>query len=362
MKPRPVFHGAFATALWSEFGRAGLLAPLPGTDGADTLTSGSAGDLLSGLGGDDVLLGRGGDDTLDGGTGTDTMTGGTGNDVYLVDMSGDVLVERAGGGLDTAVVLVHFYVLAANIENLDGSTPGFSGRSLIGNDLDNVITGSAGNDNLVGAAGSDTLKGGLGNDYYRIEDGGDVITEGRNAGRDAVLTDLAFYRLPANVEALYAMGSQGQKAIGNALDNELIGGQASDTLSGGQGDDTLMGQLGRDVLSGGDGADWFAFFGAYSSANVARITDFSGTDGDLIGLRQIPNGEFNQFALGQLAASAFKSYASLDELDATDRILYEAATGKLYYDQDGAGIVPATQFALLADHPVLTAADFWVYL
>jgi Ca2+-binding RTX toxin-like protein len=41
-------------------------------------------------------------DTLDGGAGADTLTGRDGDDVYLIDNSGDVIVEAADEGTDEA--------------------------------------------------------------------------------------------------------------------------------------------------------------------------------------------------------------------------------------------------------------------
>ena len=36
-----------------------------------------------------------------GGTGADTLTGGAGNDTYVVDNTGDVVIEKANEGIDT---------------------------------------------------------------------------------------------------------------------------------------------------------------------------------------------------------------------------------------------------------------------
>jgi Ca2+-binding RTX toxin-like protein len=331
-----------------------------GTDGADTLTSGPGSDVLNGLGGDDVLRGNGGDDTLDGGTGTDTMSGGAGNDTFLVDMSGDVLIERADGGIDTAVVSAPYYVLAANIENLDGSRLGFGTNVLVGNGLDNVITGSNGYDQLMGGAGNDTLRGGLGDDLYRLETSGDLVVETRDAGFDTVMTDIARYRMPANVERFAASGTEGQMVVGNALGNEMYGGRGADTLRGGRGDDTLFGTTGRDVLTGGSGADWFEFYGAYSEDNAAKITDFQFAEGDQIVLRKGTVGQFSTFDVGHLHPSQFKQYDSPDQIDATDRILYDITTGKLFFDPDGSGSAWAMQFARLSNDASLTADCFWV--
>lgn len=46
--------------------------------------------------------------------------------------------------------------------------------------------------------------------------------------------------------------------------------------------------------------------------------------------------------------------------DATDRILYDQTTGKLFYDADGNGVKAAVQLATLQPGLTLTFADFLV--
>jgi Ca2+-binding RTX toxin-like protein len=90
---------------------------LLGSAGNDTLYGGAGADTLDGGIGADSLIGGDGDDLLDGGLGNDTLVGGSGNDTYLVDRSGDIVVESGGAGTDT-VISTRSLDLAANIENL----------------------------------------------------------------------------------------------------------------------------------------------------------------------------------------------------------------------------------------------------
>jgi len=60
--------------------------------------------------------------------------------------------------------------------------------------------------------------------------------------------------------------------------------------------------------------------------------------------------------VGALASGAFR--IGKTAVDANDRILYDAATGNLWYDRDGAGGTAAVQFAKLSAGLALTGADF----
>jgi Ca2+-binding RTX toxin-like protein len=87
-----------------------------GTSGDDTLNGTADDDLLEGLGGNDTLIGLGGNDTLDGGSGVDTLIGGAGHDFYVIDNSGDVIIETSNDGIDMVEVHAASYTLADNVE------------------------------------------------------------------------------------------------------------------------------------------------------------------------------------------------------------------------------------------------------
>ncbi|MEY9136506.1 DNA replication protein DnaC [Bradyrhizobium diazoefficiens] len=149
-----------------------------GTSTANTLTGTNEGDTLHGLGGNDPLNGLGGNDVLDGGTGDDTMTGGAGNDLYIVDSSNDVVNEGANEGTDEIQTSLSSYTLGNNVENLTGTSSG--GFTAAGNALDNVITGSSGNDVLFGDAILDRLV----HNAYRIELKGESLRKQKQPAQD----------------------------------------------------------------------------------------------------------------------------------------------------------------------------------
>lgn len=335
-----------------------------GNNSANTLNGTAGDDQIFGLGGNDTLNGNAGNDLLDGGTGSDKMAGGAGDDTYIVDTTGDTVTEASNAGYDTVRASSSSYTLTANVEALiyTGSS-GFSGT---GNALDNVITGGngadkldggAGNDTLDGGAGDDTLIGGAGNDTYYGGLGSDTISFAGITG--SVTFSLA-------VSGPQATGGAGtdQLGVGHSVEN-LIGGSGADTLTGdaganridgASGNDTLNGGLGNDILVGGSGKDTFVFNTALGPSNIDRIESFNVAD-DTIALEN--NGIFNGLATGKLAAGAFNTGKAATQSD--DRILYDKATGALYFDPDGVGGAAAVQFATLTNvSGTVSAADFLI--
>lgn len=131
-----------------------------------------------------IWLGTSGNDVLDGTTGGDEMRGLAGNDTYVVNHSGDRVVEAAGEGID-AVRSSITHTLGANVENLtltgskviNGHGNSLN-NALVGNSAANVIKGYDGNDTIEGGLGADSLYGGLGDDAFVLrkgEFGGDTI-------------------------------------------------------------------------------------------------------------------------------------------------------------------------------------------
>lgn len=144
---------------------------------------------------------------------------------------------------------------------------------ILGTSLDDTLTGTTERDVIVGLAGNDRisdgggtpdeLHGGLGNDVYVISAVGSTIIELENEGEDGIETQLASFRLMANVERLFYLGTLDFSGTGNASNNTLIGGSGSDTLVGLDGNDLLLGAAfdqfesvgGANTLIGGRGND-----------------------------------------------------------------------------------------------------------
>ncbi|MFO0701090.1 MAG: putative Ig domain-containing protein [Nitrospira sp.] len=242
---------------------------LTGTTGNDVLTGGAGNDQLFGLGGNDMLTGGIGNDVLNGGTGIDIMRGGLGDDRYVVENSGDGVIEQLNEGADTVLSSVT-YTLGSNVENLTltgtgaiNGTGNALNNVLLGNSASNTLNGGAGHDWLDGGLGSDTMIGGIGDDRYVVNQTGDIVIEQVGEGSDTVESAIA-YALGVNVENLTLTGSAAINGTGNSANNVLIGNSGSNTLlgasgadivNGGAGNDTILGGSGNDTLSGEDGVD-----------------------------------------------------------------------------------------------------------
>ena len=136
-----------------------------------------------------AITGTAGANVLDGAGGNDTLTGLAGNDTYVVDSTGDVVVEAAKGGSDTVKSTVS-YTLGQNVENL--ILQGATNINGVGNSAANQLTGNAGSNLLDGAQGSDTLTGLAGNDTYVVDSSSDRIVEDSAGGVDSVRASINF--------------------------------------------------------------------------------------------------------------------------------------------------------------------------
>ena len=124
-------------------------------------------------------------------------------------------------------------------------------------------------------------------------------------------------------------GAGDDQVFGGPGNDVLLGRGGNDGLFGGAGNDHLNGAGGQNRLTGGAGADHFVFS---RHDSVATITDFTQ------GVDKL-----------DLLKTIFKSL---------DHVSYQAATGALLFDPDGAGGAKPVEFGVLAPHLHITAADF----
>jgi len=297
--------------------------------------------IISGNSAANVLSGLAGSDTLYGALGADTLYGGFGDDELRGDADNDIL----DGGSDN--------------------------DTLYGGDDADTLYGRTQNDTLFGESGLDTLYGGDGNDY--MSGGADVDQldggNGADTGYGGDGADTIYGRQDDDI--LY--GDAGDDVIyGGDGNDAAYGGADSDTLDGGNGSDTLLGDAGTDFLygrggndqlyggqgsdflSGGDGADAFVFSTTLGMTNVDTIDDFDVTQDQIY----LNAAIFTALDVGQLSADALCIGSAA--ADANDRIIYDPATGALYYDADGNGPGAAILFGVMGTGIALTAQDIFV--
>jgi Ca2+-binding RTX toxin-like protein len=338
---------------WSE--QARIMAAASSGGGEDDEINGAQGrDRLVGGAGDDRLFGRGGDDTLDGGTGADYMNGGPGSDRIIVDDAGDRVAEsRKWDGHDTVESSVDFRMGRKHIEDLELTGDARLGA---GNGLTNRITGNDADNVLDGGKNNDTLIGGLGDDRYLIRAPGDTAVEKFDEGVDEVLA-FRSYALEAHIEKLFMQTVYTKdgdpaifNAIGNGVDNTIVGTPFANFIIGREGRDTLKGQA---------GADTFVFDRAIGPDNVDRIIDFNvneAAEGDILFMK---GSVFGGMAAGALDAGQF--VAGTAAQDANDRFLFDQGSGRLWFDADGAGAGDQVLIATFEQDASVSAADIEVF-
>jgi len=127
----------------------------------------------------------------------------------------------------------------------------------------------------------------------------------------------------------------------------------TDVLDGGVGNDTLTGAMGNDV---------FLFNDALGATNIDTIVDFEGAGAPDLDVIHLDDAIFALLTPGALDVANFVAGAGVAAVDTNDYILYDTATGALYYDEDGSdtGFDPV-QFAVIDGAPAgLNEGDFFI--
>jgi len=314
---------------------------------------------------------------------------------YLVDqlngtVSGDVLPLKSAdytlnggigvkGEVDTIVLslaanttytlnMLGLSSLAGNVSMLEdpllkvvgpsGTLIGSNDDGGAGLDASFTFTSGAAGDYIVQLTGVGSMTGtyrfqadgtAAGNTTYLVTHSSAIILERSGEGTDAVLTSVNYaLQAESSIEQLRTSSDIGTANInltGNSIVQSIIGNAGNNIIDGKGGSDALWGLGGNDI---------FVFSTALGAGNVDRIYDFNPVNDTI----RVDDAIFRGLPLGALASGAFATGSVAAQAD--DRIIYDPANGKLYFDPDGVGGLAQVQFATLNTGLSLTSADFFV--
>ena len=285
---------------------------------------------------DDVFITGNGNDILEGGAGNDTLNAQAGNNVVRGQDGDDLILSIEKGKLSGGAGNDLIFAQAGNFE----------------------VNGDKGNDDIFIIESSGTVDGGEGFDNLRVNFqsrlfGVEMILDSPSSGN---IVSTVSHEDPIvtfeNIEAIEVFGSLG-----------------NDKLIGSNGPDLFNGNDGLDTITGGAGADTFRF----NNPNFAldNITDFDVSEDkfDIVteGSPVIPRfpdlgfGLFTGFTISTTNTLAPEQLTiGNNATDSDHRIIYNSASGSLFYDSDGVGSAEQILFAQLSPHLALTPSNFIV--
>ncbi len=343
-----------------EFGRDILLTDGVAQSGGDTNggggrqrpddnTSINTTTYTSGGTGNDTLTGDqngASADFLNGKQGSDTMIGKLDNDKYIVDSTGDMLVENAGEGQDAIELWTGNFDMgtnAANVEMMEIKRAG--GSNVTGNSSDNIIKGHTGVDTIDGAAGDDLLigngaddilSGGAGRDWLVGGDGADQLSGG--AGADVFVIDAASEA--GDVVSDFAV-SEDAVDVRLLVDQLPTGISAADAISiSDNGGDAVI-AFDADGTGPGGSVDLIRLTGVNAASLTLGTDIWTGQSGtppspnDAVGPVTDSNASLDQIAQDEAAGRVVGIVAAATDPTPTDTVSFGVDDTRFTVDADG---------------------------
>ncbi|MBU1052980.1 MAG: hypothetical protein KKC46_04020 [Proteobacteria bacterium] len=319
---------------------------IDGSTGDDVIYGGDGKDDLNGGDGEDILIGGDGNDVLEGGKGNDILEGGLGNDDYyfqsgdgndtITDTDGENRIFWTDSNGIPHLMKTFYKSGDAEWKSPDGTVevnkhspykivlpdggtitlgedfqPGDFGiqlkeapqvpnttKTILGDqypeDLEDVLTGTTGNDRIEGRDGDDTISslqgddmllGGTGRDAISAGEGNDVLEGGTGSdilfgeeGNDQIFGE--------NAGSMSDLISAGENATSiNQTGDLIVGNEGDDQLYGSNSNDALLGGEGHDLLAGGGGND--VIYGDYNSSGAYIDWDFEVTPDKVVSFTNV---------------------------------------------------------------------------
>ncbi|CAN5529012.1 hypothetical protein BH10PSE7_BH10PSE7_02640 [soil metagenome] len=319
-------------------------------DGHDTLNGGNGDDFLGAVTGSsftagaDLFIGGYGNDTVAAQHQGDTVQGGAGNDeIHGEYLSPDSSIAHVDGGAGFDTLISHGKLSGVvNVERLVLDAYSTIDASIAQLNQFKIITGpdSAESPTIF------TLRGPGALDLRQLP-----LT---SFGVHVIVTsfDGAAVSAPGSFDTMDG-GGGGDSLDGGAGFDIISGANGNDSLSGGDSFDLLTGGSGDDTLLGGNDNDIFGFNATLDVAtNVDLISDFAVGEDRIRLTRTI----FTTFTGADVTADDF--VIGNQAQTPAQKLIYDAASGNLFYDSDGSGAEAQVLFARLAANLALTHESF----
>lgn len=262
---------------------------------------------IEGTSAGEKLRGTKGSDTLDGKAGNDTLTGSDGLDTFIISAGSDTIT-------DFNVVVKNTEVFAYEVLQVaEGASVSATVKTDWMADSDSFNLGEA-----------------------------TLVTSGKNIDLSAITSGHGWNVINKG-KAIVLTGSQ--------FDDVLRCGNSDDIVIGGAGNDTLIGGRGYDYLVGGEGADTFRLG---SSTKDDILEDFVSGEDRL----ELDNAVFKVLSDGALLETQFGLGTAATT--ASQRLVYDGDTGRLWYDADGTGRTKAVLIGVLDNKADLLWSDVLV--
>jgi len=174
------------------------------------------------------------------------------------------------------------------------------------------------------------------------------------SGISYAIGDSYVYDTGTNADGFVLKKMAAEVAVNMSGDDQVIGSSGNDQLAGFAGNDTLNGRAGKDKLTGGSGADVFQF-DQLGTPDADTISDFK-RGLDKIQLDATVFDKLPETLTADMLVVAKKPKAG----DDNDFLIFDSASGKLYYDADANGAGKAEMVAMLTGVKTLDISDFVV--
>jgi Ca2+-binding RTX toxin-like protein len=327
------------------------------------ITGSDGNNILNGFAGNNVLEGREGNDkflvtsdqsrnAIFGGTGDDTLVykqglgggelpwaidhgqsanfdGEDGNDSAALDFS---LAQQVTATVNGAKVV--YDILGADGYHSKVSLTSVERVTITGSAAADTFYGTSGKDWIDGGAGADAIHGSAGDDGYVFDNTGDrVVDEAAGGGTDTIWATVSVnLNDNAYVENLRMNGAANINGIGNGLANMITGNAGNNVIAGGSGNDSLYGKGGADTFH----------FNEMGAANKDSIWDFDANDKISLGAAFTGLDLDNNGVVDAASFEIVNKWGAVGT-KAGPELIYNAASGILSYDADGAGTAHAAQ-------------------